>query len=256
MRGALAAEARKLFTHRALWWVALAGAGLPILLAWFNGSGARQDLTAGHADRVTEDLNVIGSGELLLAAAAAAAIGVIAMGSEYVTAPEERGGGRQATTTALAVPSRARVLGAKLVVVAVALILLAGVAAFGALLTAQGALGEYALPLDADRWTTGARGMTYIASYGLLGLAVTAVLRNGLIPLVYLVANQTVVSVGYLLTLRTELAWYLPDTAAMGLIKDPPDPGQPTALVSGVVAIAWVLVFLVVAVVLDRRRDA
>ena len=254
---ALAAEARKLATYRTVGWVALAGAGLPLVLTWFNGTGARADLDAGRAEMVTENLGIIGSGELLLAAAAAAAIGVLVVGTEYTATPEEQGGGRQATTTALAIPRRGRVLGAKLVVATAVLLVVALGAALGSILLADQALGPYAVPLDAARWELGLRGAAYVALTGPLGLAVTAVLRNGLVPLVYLVANSTVVSPGFLLTNVTNAAWYLPDTAAMVLIREEPGVGgQPAPLVGALVGAAWVLGFLALAVVLDRRRDA
>lgn len=256
MAGLLAAEARKMATYRPIGWVALAGAALPLLLTWLNGSGARADLAAGRGGWVTEDLGIIGSGELLLAAAASAAIGVLVVGTEYVALPELQGGGRQATTTALSVPHRGRVLAAKVLVAAAAVLVVALVAALGGLLVADRVLGEYAVPLDGERWGLGLRGAAYVALTGLLGLAVTAVLRNGLIPLIYLVGNSTVVSPSYLLTHVTDAAWYLPDTAAMTLMREPPDLGQPSALVGALVGAAWVAGFLALAMVLDRRRDA
>lgn len=253
---AVIAEVRKLFSSRALVWLSVATVALPLLLVWVNGAGARDDLARGRADLVTEDLSIVGSGELLLPAACVAAIGVLLVGAEHVRTPEELGGGRQAVTTALAIPSRYRVIGAKLLVAVVWVGLLSVLAAFGALLVAHMALGPYAVTLDATRWAVGARGAAYLTLNALLGFAVTVVLRDGLIPLVYLVANSTIVSPGYLLTHVTEWAWFLPDTAAMAILRMPPEPSQPAAWVAALVAIAWVLGSLGVGIALESRREA
>lgn len=250
---ALRAETRKALTSKVVVWALLLGIAAPVLLAWINGSGTRADLAAGVPGH--DDLRVIGAGELLLAAAAAAVVGVVLVGAERVAMPNELGGGRQATTTALAMPSRPRVLVAKTVVAVLLLGALGTVASFGALLAAQAGLGEYAPAMDAARLGQGVAGLGYILLYGLLGVAVTALVGDGLVPLVYLVANQTVISVGYLLTQRWGWAWYLPDTAAMAMMRTPADPAQPGAVVATVVATGWVLVLLALAVVVDRRRE-
>ena len=250
---AVGAELRKAAGSAPIQWALPLGMLLPPLLAWFNGSAIRAELDAGSIER---DLEVIGSGELLLASAAAAVIGVVLIGAEYVPMSNEQGGGQQATATALATPSRLRVLGAKLAVALGLLVALGGVSAFSALLAAQRALGSYALTLDAERWGQGAAGMGYVVLYGLLAFAVTALVRRGLVPLIYLVANQTVISVGYLLTLRWRWAWYLPDTSVMAIMHTPADPGQPSAAVGLTVGIVWVAGLLVLAAVLNERREA
>lgn len=248
------AELSKAVSSVAIRWALGLGMVLPMLLAWYNGSGVREKLAAGRWE-YGQDLHQIGSAELLLAAAAAAVLCAVLVGSEYVAMPHELGGGWQATTTALAVSSRGTVLAAKLAVALGLTLLLASGAAFGALFTAQTALGDFAVELDAARWGQGVAGMAYVTLYGLLSFAVVTLVRHPLVPLIYLVANQTVVSVGYLLTQVTHWAWYLPDTSAMALLKDPPDVGQPGVVTSASVAVAWVVGLLGLAVVVERRRQ-
>ena len=248
----ITAETRKALSHAAVLWALLCGMTLPALLAWYNAVGTRSDLAAGvpHGDPTG-----IGTTELILAAAAAAVIGVVVVGSEFVAMPNELGGGRQATTTALATPSRLRGLGAKLLVTTVLLGVMAGVAAVATMLSAHAGLGEYAPGLDATSWRQAAAGAAYVVSYGLLGFAVTALLGNGLVPLIYLVANQTVISVGYLLTLRWSWAWYLPDTSVMAMMRTPPDPGQPSLALAFGTAAAWLVVLFGAAAVATARRE-
>ncbi|MDO5084428.1 hypothetical protein EII34_15400 [Arachnia propionica] len=249
---AIAAETRKALSHAPVVWAMLCGVVLPVLLAAHNAAGIRTDLAAGIPDA---DPTGIGTTELMLAAAAAAVIGVVVVGSEFVAMPNELGGGRQATTTALATPSRLRCLGAKLLVTTVLLVVMAGIVAVATLLSAHALLGAYAPELDATSWWQAAAGAAYVVSYGLLGFAVTALLGNGLVPLIYLVANQTVISVGYLLTLRWSWAWYLPDTSVMALMRTPPDPGQPGAAVAFATAVAWLVVLFGAAAVVTARRE-
>lgn len=254
---ALQAELRKAVTSKPVLWAMLLGAALPPLVAWLNTSGERRDLLDG-APRSAEELQIFGSGELLLAAAAVAVIGVSTVGAEYKAMPNELGGGRQATTTALAMPSRLRAFGAKLATTALLLAVLSAVSAFAALLVAQLGLGEYALPLDGTRWFQGVRGFCYLMLYGLLSFAVTALVRDGLVPMIYLVCNQTVVSVGYLIARQWHWAWYLPDTAGMAILRTGAyeDPGQPSPLVGLVVASAWVAVLLATAALVQGRRES
>ncbi|MDO5068508.1 MAG: hypothetical protein Q4D96_14610 [Propionibacteriaceae bacterium] len=249
---AVAAEARKALSHTPVPWALLCGVVLPALLAWHNATSVRAELAAGIP---YPDLATLGVAELLLAAAAAAVVGVVVTGSEFVSMPNELGGGRQATTTALATPSRLRTLGAKLLVVTALLGIMAGVSVWATLMAAHTGLGEYAPALDAARWTHAAASVAYVVSYGLLGFAVTALLGNGLVPLIYLVANQTVISVGYLLTLRWSWAWYLPDTAVMALMRTPPEPGQPGVAVAFATAVAWLAVLLLGAAAVTLRRE-
>lgn len=141
---------------------------------------------------------------------------------------------------------------------AAVLLLVVAVAAIGcalALLSADHFLGADAPTLDADRWILGARGVAYLILTGLLAFGLTIVMRSALIPLIYLVANSTVVSVGYLLAHLTSLAWYLPDTSGMSLVRIPPETGQPSALVGGLVMSLWVASALLAAALIHARRD-
>ncbi|MDO5698027.1 MAG: hypothetical protein Q4G51_08630 [Dermatophilus congolensis] len=249
------AELHKLVSLRAVRGCALAAVVVTALLTWFNGSGTRSELDEGYVSDISGP-EFVGLGEVLIVVAMLAAIGVMTAGQEYRSMPEELGGGSQARTSALAEPNRLRMLATKLAALTLVGAVIAALAGAVALFVADAALGQYAPPLDLERWADGARGALYALLTGLLGMVLTVLLRSGLVPMIYLVANSTVISVGYLLTQITPLAWYLPDTSGMTLVRPPDDVHQPSPLVGGLVMTAWIVAFGVAALALERRRDA
>ena len=94
---------------------------------------------------------------------------------------------------------------------------------------------------------------------GLIALAVTVFARSGVIPLIVLIANSSVVSLSFLLLQVTPLARFLPDLAGIRLFAresfaafdDVLDP-----LTGGLVMGAWALGLLLVSAVVFTRRDA
>jgi hypothetical protein len=91
-------------------------------------------------------------------------------------------------------------------------------------------------------------------------VAITVLARSGVIPLVVLIANSSLVSVSILLTHLTPLAYYLPDLAGMrlfvaddslGLFAEALDP-----LTGALVMAAWALGLLALSAAVFHRRDA
>ncbi|GLX96531.1 ABC transporter permease [Herbidospora sp. NBRC 101105] len=182
-------------------------------------------------------------------------LGVVAVSSEYLTEGADAGGGRQLTTSLTAVPSRVRFLAAK----AAAVVLVAVPLAFAATAATMGivhvTLAERAAALDAGRLAGVVCYWTYTA---LLAFAITVLLRHGIVPLTVLLVNTSVVSVTFLLTKVTPLAYYFPDMAGMrmfvGEIAD--DQVVISPLVGLLVMSAWVAGLLALAGAVFTRRDA
>ncbi len=193
-----------------------------------------------------------GFDELMAGLVGVVVLAVAAAGSEYSADTALMSGhvtgSRQVVTSLLAVPGRGRLLAAKAVVVAAATLGLAVVAVPLTMLVTRGGLhrdllGRYA-------------GVSlYWVLMGLLALAVTALARGVVVPMVALLANMTLVSVTFLLTRLTTLAYYLPDMAGAHMFADNGLFEQFGPLTGGLVMAAWTAGLLVVAGLAFDRRD-
>lgn len=255
-----AAELRKAVTLPASW-VAVAvtlfaSAGITVL----NAVAARTAPGSG----VPESRDLFSAFETAYAAAplgtvGAVVLGVVVMSSEYAANSTDAGSGRQITATLAASPRRTGLLVAK----ALTVVLLVALTAAATIPTCVGVarlvigagLPETVSLHDALLRSLGAA--LYWTLTGLIALAITTLARSGIVPLVVLIANSSVVSFSLLLTNVTPLAHWLPDLAGRRLFVGMPtvdgglDTG-PGAIVMG----AWTLALLAVAGVVFTRRDA
>ncbi|MFK0248446.1 ABC transporter permease [Amycolatopsis azurea] len=234
------AELRKLASLRSVWVSVAIGVLVPAALTFLNAkpSAAR----GGTVD--------VGFQELAFGVVGAVILGVVAVSSEYTAEGESAGGGRQITTSLTAVPSRRRVLIAKLAAVITAVAVLAVVSSAVTLMTVDALLGasDFArLPGVVLYWVLTA----------LLASGLTLVTRNGILPLVVLILNSSVVTVTYLLSKLTPLAVFFPDLAGVRMFVRRVDlPVQLAPVTGGLVMTAWVALLLAVGFLVFRRRDA
>lgn len=239
-------------------WVALViGLALPPLVAAGNGAAVAHALRTGDTGMLASTSTVdAGLTETLLVVLAAVIIGVVAVSSEHTPNHDGSGGGRQVSTSILAVPRRGVLLVAKALAVALVVALLAAPAVVAAVAVARLTLGAYASDPPGPMRIVGA--VLYVVLFALLALALTVLTRRGYAPLVILLANASVVSFSWLLTKVTDAAVWLPDLAgsAMFLRERLDGPPRPSALAGGLAMAAWVAVVLAVAGVVHRRRDA
>lgn len=186
-------------------------------------------------------------------------LGVVVMSSEYTANSTDAGGGRQIAATLAAMPNRGAVMLAKVVAVLVLVGVLA-VLALGAALVVAAAIrgGGIGQPVEVLRGVGGA--FAYWAMSGLMALAITTLTRSGIVPLLVLVVNSSLVSVSFLLTMVTSAARYLPDLAGTSLLGMDPDLiafDDPLPLPAGALVMAtWTVVLLAIASVVFVRRDA
>ena len=187
-------------------------------------------------------------------------LGVVAFSSEYSANSVDAGGGRQITTTLTATPQRLTLLAAKALTLLVVITLTAIVTTGLSLVLAHVATGPVPGHDDAAEVLGRVLGVAvYWSLMGLIALAVTVFARSGVIPLIVLIANSSVVSLSFLLLQVTPLARFLPDLAGIRLfaresfaaLDDVLDP-----LTGGLVMGAWALGLLLVSAVVFTRRDA
>jgi hypothetical protein len=227
-----------------------------------NSVGVRDALRSGRPDLVgyTAPAEAVFSA-VPLGTVGAVILGVLVISSEYTTNSPDAGGGRQITATLAATPRRLPVLAAKAAAVAILVLAMAAVTIPACLAAAHLILGDPFTAADLGEALARAAGAAlYWTLTGLIAVAITVLTRSGILPLVVLIANSSLVSVSILLTHLTPLAYYLPDLAGMrlfvvddspGLFDDALDP-----LTGGLVMAAWALGFLALSAAVFHRRDA
>ncbi len=240
---ALRAELSKLATLPFVWLAVAAGLIVP------TGIAVITSLT-------TTPGSDTGFSELAIGVLGAIILGVAAIGSEYTAEGEESAGSRQITTTLTAVPSRVRLLLAKVIAVAIATAVLAVVAIALVFATVHLLPGPDAPALDGDTFARATGAVVYWVLMALLGFGLTVLTRNGIIPMAVLVANSSAVTVTYLLAQSIPAANYLPDLAGMRMFTTVSTSVEIAPLTGGLVMAAWVIALLIAAGAVFTRRDA
>lgn len=256
----IVAELRKTVTLPGIW----VGAGVVLavsaVITLLNAAGVRAALAAGEPERVafTSPFETAYAA-MPLSVVGAVVIGVITMSSEYTANGTDVGGGRQITATLAATPRRIRVLLAKVATVVVCVVALAAVTLpvmIGVARAVVGGVGVETVTLG-EAVTRCLGGTLYATLMGLIAFAITVMTRSGVVPLIVLIVNSSLVSVSLLLTHLTPLAHWLPDMAGrrlfggVGTVEGGLDT-VPGALVMA----AWTLALLLVAGIVFTRRDA
>ncbi|WP_214401508.1 ABC transporter permease [Pseudonocardia lacus] len=236
-------------------------AGIAVLgcagIALLNAVHVRDAPAAGRADLVgyTAPAEAVFSAAPL-GAVGAVVLGVTAVSSEYAINSPGAGGGRQVLATLTAIPRRPELLVAKALVVA----LLVAATAAVALPVSLAIVHAVAGPVAADGLLARSVGAgIYWMLTALMAMAVTVFARGGVLPLIVLITNSSLVSVSVLLAKVTPLAFWLPDLAGMRLFAGDLVVGADRALdapTGGLVMAAWTAALLAAAAAVLVRRDA
>jgi MprA protease rhombosortase-interaction domain-containing protein len=255
MKQLVVAELRKLMSLP----VALLASGLSVAgtvgFGALTAEGLRERLDAGTAYGSAADsvFQLVMPGTV-----GAIVLGVVVVGSEYTSNSTDAGGGRQITTSLLAVPRRGRLVAAKALALVIASVVPATVAIAGLLAVTSMLLGPHSVlanGLDGAELGRAVGGLAYWTLSALIGFGITWVTRSGVIPLIVLVVNSSVVSVTYLLSKVTSAAHYFPDLAGLRMIIR--DTGTGVApLTGGLVMALWTAGILLASGFLFARRDA
>jgi hypothetical protein len=256
----VAAELRKAATLPAAW----AGAAVILLgslaLTLLNASATRAAIDAGEPElRADTSPFETAFAAMPLGTVGAVVIGVVVIGSEYTAAAADVGGGRQIAATLVAMPHRTRLLLAKALVVVLAVSAAAALTLPLTTWVAATVIGDGAVETvttqDAVRRCLG--GALYWLLTALIAFAITALARSGVIPLLVLIVNSSLVSFSLLLTNITPLAHWLPDMAGRRLFDGPYTvEGGLDAGPGAVVMAGWTVALLAIAAIVFRRRDA
>lgn len=243
------AELRKLLGLPTAWAGLIIGTLLAPLIVLINAASTGRAI----ADGSYGDLTNLGMTDLGVGLLGPLVLGVVIVSSEFTPTGEHSAGVVQLHATLTAMPHRLRLLAAKATVL-IAVVLVESALASAAVLTLTRALHGDAMPaVDPVRLGT---VLIYWVLLALFAFAITLIVRNGIVPLTVLIANSFFVSVSYLLTKVTDLAYYLPDIAgARMFIRGGQFDYPMSPLVAGLTMTAWVVALLALAAWLFHRRD-
>lgn len=239
----LSAEWRKTMTLPASWAGAAVAMLGSLLITVLNAYAVHAD-PAGQA--FTAPLEIAFTA-VPLGTVGATVIGVSVFSSEYT-------GGRQITTSLAAVPGRALLLAAKAIVVILAIAVLAAVTMPLTIGTARLMIGETVSVSEAVQRILGAT-LFWILS-GLMALAITVFTRSGVVPLVVLTVNSSLVPFSLLLSKVSPLGFWLPDMAGSRLFGGEATEGGLGTAPGAMVMAGWTVLLLAAAIAAFNRRDA
>ncbi|MEU4197999.1 hypothetical protein AB0E69_39315 [Kribbella sp. NPDC026611] len=254
----LAAEVRKAATLPAVWVgfaVVLLGS---VALTLINAIDTHRTWDAGELDPhlLASPFNLAFS-MTPLGTLGAVVMGVVAFSSEYTANNADAGGGRQVLTTLIAAPNRGRLFVAKAGTLVLLVVAMAAATMSVTVGIAHAILGWAEPVAFGDAVLRCLAATLYWALSGLIAFAFTVLLRNGVVPLIVLIVNSSVVSVSFLLTKLTPLAYWLPDLAGRRLfVGVRTSEGGLGALPGGLVMTGWAVACCLGAAVLFARRDA
>lgn len=257
MIAALDGECRKLVTLPAVWLAAALTIGLPPALAALNAAVLRRALDTGRVDGLLSTSTTDeGFGQLTFGIVGVIVLAVVAMSSEYTRSGQRSGGSRQLLSTMVALPRRGRVVVAKVVAVTACTIAMAAITIPLTLAVSRSGLGPYASAFP-DMLSRSIGATAYWVCMALLALGLTALTRNGVVPMVALITNASMISFSLLAARATDLAKYLPDLAAYpSFISEHPMP-QPLEPMAGLAVLGvWGAVAIAAVAISYVVRDA
>ena len=252
------AETLKILTLPSTWIAALLALGGPPALAGLSSRTLRHAIETGDPGSLLSTSTVdAGFLELSVGLIGAIVVGVVCFSSEYRTDRRFGSGSPQMITSLAATPQRLELFAAKATAVAVVVSGLVVVSCVFTFAVVGRVLGPFATPVDGAYLARCLGLVLYWVFTAELAFAVATLARNGVVPLIVLIADNTLVSVSYLLTNVTSAANYLPDIAgARMFLRDEVGfewsmgPVEAAAVMAG-----WVLVLGVAAGLVFRRRD-
>lgn len=258
MMRTLWAETVKLATLPATWVATALMVAVPPMLALLNARMLTHALETGTTGGLlsTETVDE-GFGQLTLGIVGVAVLGVTAISSEYARNARTVGSGRQISTTSTACPRRLRLFIAKLAALSTWVVVASAVAIPLTVAASRSALGSWATPWQDHMRMRGLNAGLFWLAMAWMAFGITALLRNGIVPLAILITNASMVSFSLLAAKATEWAKYLPDLAAYPSFLDAQPMVRPLPASSGqLVLAAWAIGIAGLAGVVFSRRDA
>ncbi|VEG29358.1 ABC transporter [Actinomyces howellii] len=253
---ALHAEALKLAGTPGAWGGAALAVTLPVALELLNTRGMAAQLAADPDSYLYELLPDMGFMDAIFGVVGVVVIGAVSVAGEYTPTAQSLGSARRVSTALLVEPRRGVTMTAKVLVVLGATAVLAALACTLTFTVTARALGEWSPSFWPVPWGRVAGLSAWWALNALGAMALASLTRGALVPLAWGLTTSSLVSPGLLLSRVTDLAAYLPDSAAFGLTMTDYDAPMLSTGRTWAVLAAWGLVALVLVAVPWTRRDA
>lgn len=253
---ALRAEALKLAGLPGAWVGSTLAVALPVALELFNTRGMAARLAADPDSHLHELLPDMGFMDAIFGVVGIVVLGAVSVAGEYTATAQSLGSARQVSTTLLVEPRRGVTAAAKVLVVLGTTALLAALACTLTFTVTTSALGEWSPSFWPVPWGRVAGLYGWWAVNALVAMGLASLTRGALVPLAWCLTTTSLVSPGFLLSKVTDLAAYLPDSAAFGLTMTSYDASVLPAGRAWAALTAWGLAALALTVVPWVRRDA
>lgn len=253
---ALHAEALKLAALPGAWVGAALTIALPTGLALLNTRGMADELASDPGSHLHEMRPDMGVMDATFGVVGIIVLATVCMAAEHTANAQTLGSARQVSTTLLVEPRRSVTVAAKvLLVLATAAALAALTCALTFTITTR-ALGEWSPTLWPVPWgrVAGLYAWWAVNALGAMGLA--SLTRGALVPLTWCVTTTALVSPSFLLSKVTDLAAWLPDAAAYGLILTSYSGHALPAGKAWAALAAWALAGLALTLIPWTRKDA
>lgn len=244
LRSATHSELLKVLSLRSALYTMLAAAVLPAALAVAMGFNMKGSEAASWIGTETQGFEVAGFGQPLVILLAA-----LIFGSEYQNG--------LLRSSQLAIPSRARLFGAKIIVVSVLSFLLAlfsiGIAVFLRQIVLGGS-EDSPIIFTPDMWLNLVGVAINWTLISLVSAGLTVLAKSVLLPVIVLV--PMVLGLG--VSLVGVLPWlkFAPDLAGLQLMTTYPGIGLLEPVIGGLVMAAWAVALAFAALIVFSKRDA
>lgn len=251
------AEIVKMRTLPSVWLSSILALVIPTCLATINAYKLNRALESGET---TQFLNTstsdIGFGHMIYGSIGAVIIGVVVISSEYTKNSQNVARARQLSTTMVVMPDRAKAVTAKLCALCTWVLSVGTCTTALTLMASRYVLGSYAEDISYDYLRRFSGIVVYWTMMAVISAAFTVIVKNGVLPLVVLITNCTVISFSRLLALITDLARFLPDTAALStFLTDSPLSSPLSSNAAFLVCLGWTVLAYITTLILWIRED-
>ena len=215
----LKAEERKTVGLPGAWLGVALAIMLPTLIEYYSDRKLPDELANGDLQALAK-LDNVGVTGIYFGTAGIVVLAASVVVSEYAITPHTNNASRQVTTTMLIQPRRGAAIVAKLLVVLAASTVIMTLTSALTLSLCEHLLGPW-ISFDPLPWQRLVGLLCWWIFSAIAAMALAVATRNALASMTLLIAMSTMISPGLIVLQWTNMARFLPDTAAVRIIASP-----------------------------------